>query len=79
MDLENDPDQDQNRVVHLRNRYEEIINQRAMKELTARHDAFKVDRERPSAFFLNLEKQVKEENYIPKLREGDRWIINVPS
>ena len=61
-------------MTFLNNWYEEIINQRAMKDLTARQDAFKIDRERPSAFFLNLEKQVKKENYIPRLREGDRWI-----
>ena len=61
---------------YLRNRYEEIINQKTMKDLTARQDAFKVEGERPTAFFLNLEKQIKTENYIPKLREGDRWITD---
>ena len=76
LDIETNPTFDPDRKIYLNARYEELINTKAMKDLTNRQEAFKVDGERPTSFFLNLEKQRKSENYIAKLREGDRWITD---
>ena len=74
--LEEEPTPDFDRLTLLTDRYDELINTQTINRLTNRQDAFKVDGERPTSFFLNLEKNIISENYIPRLREGDRWITD---
>ena len=69
--LEDDPLSDQNRYTVMKNRYDELIDAETVEKLTNRQDSFKLDGERPSSFFLNLEKNRVSEKYIPRLREGN--------
>ena len=67
---------DLNRLDFLKNWYSELINTETINILTNRQEAFKIDGERPTAFFLNLERNRAAEGYIPRLREGEGWILD---
>ena len=62
------------RLDALNKQYDSLINEMATKELFKRQGCFKVDGEKPSKFFLNLEKHIVSEKYIPCLREGNTFI-----
>ena len=74
--IEDDIQGDLDRLQVLKNRYEEIINIKTVRNLTNRQDSFKIDGERPSSFFLNLETNRVSEKYIPRLKNGDGWITD---
>ena len=65
---------DHERLDELNRKYESLINDMATKELFKRQGCFKIDGEKPSKFFLNLEKHIVSEKYIPCLREGNTII-----
>ena len=60
----------------LKDEYETLVNDLATQELLKKQGCFKVDGEKPSKFFLNLEKHVVSERYIPMLREGTSTITD---
>ena len=67
---------DLNRLDFLKNWYSELVNIETINTLINRQEAFKIDGERPTAFFLNLERNRAAEGYIPRLREGEGWILD---
>ena len=76
LDIEDALPRDDVNLQILKDRYEELINIQTVRTLTDRQESFKIDGERPTAFFLNLEKNIVSENYIAKLREGDGWVTD---
>ena len=76
LDLEDEQPRNEPQLLVLKDRYEELINEQTIRTLTDRQEAFKIDGERPTEFFLNLEKNIVSENYIPRLKDGDNWITD---
>ena len=74
--LEDSVPQDLDRIQFYRDRYEELISTQSVIEMNNRQDSFKIDGERPSAFFLNLEKHRVSDNYISRLRDGNELITD---
>ena len=66
----------QEEIQVIEARYEELVSVNTSKRLIRRQEAFKIEGERPSAFFLNLEKNVSSDKYIPRLKVGNEWVTS---
>ena len=62
-------DKDQARIRELNTEYDKTLNDILANELLKNQGSFKVEGEKPSKFFLNLEKHIISEKYIPILKE----------